>query len=166
MSGGHVLAIFVAPRSGEPMGAVDRVAAAPGRGLEGDRYYDSEFIPRRSGRERAEVTLIESEVIDHLRHELGVDVQASDSRRNIVTRGLRLDELVGREFEIGDVRLAGTELCEPCVSLVAGNATLLRGLVHKGGLCARVLTSGTIRVGDPVAERGRPSGRPLSAQSV
>ena len=110
--------------------------------------------------------MIESEVIDHLRHDLGLDVVASDSRRNIVTRGLRLDELVGREFEIGDVRLAGTELCEPCISLVGGDARLLRGLVHKGGLCAQVLTSGTIRVGDPIAERGRPAGRPLSTKSV
>ncbi len=135
----------------------DEVEAVPRRGLEGDRYFNGagEFSTRTTpGREVTEVTLIEAEVIEHLRGDLGIEVEASDSRRNIVTRGVSLNSLVGSEFRIGHVRLVGAGLCEPCVSLVkhTANKHLLRGLTHRGGLRARILTRGTIAVGDSVVE--------------
>lgn len=151
----YVVAIFVAPRAGAPMAEVAQVEAAPHRGLAGDRYFDLDgngATPPRAGRARADVTLIEAEVIDHLRLELGIGLEPGDSRRNILTRGIRLDGLVGTEFSVGEVRLVGTELCEPCASLVRGreNAELLRGLAHRGGLCARILTPGAIGRGDSI----------------
>lgn len=154
-AGGRVVSIYTAPAAGSPMQARERVLAVPGRGLQGDRYFAGNGAATRRtapGREVTEVTLIEAEVIEYLQSEYGLDVGAPDSRRNIVTQGVELNSLVGREFSVGDVRLRGAGLCEPCVSLVKGpeNKPLLRGLVHKGGLRAKILNLGTIMVDDPV----------------
>lgn len=159
--GGSVVAIYVAKAAGEPMQEREFARAVPGRGLEGDRYFAGvgAFSGKLArGREVTEATLIEDEVIDHLRIDLGLEVSAPDSRRNIVTRGVALNDLVGLEFRIGDVRLRGAGLCEPCVSLVKSpeNRHLLRGLVHKGGLRAQILSEGVITLGDFVATPDEP----------
>jgi MOSC domain-containing protein YiiM len=154
---GRVVSIYIAPTAGSQMQSLGGVSALPGRGLEGDRYFtgrgafSSRVVP---GREVTEVTLIESEVLEDIRGRWGIDVAESDSRRNVVTRDVALNELVGREFDIGEVRLRGAGLCEPCVSLVRSpeNKHLLRALVHKGGLRAQILTAGRIAVGDPIGE--------------
>jgi MOSC domain-containing protein YiiM len=152
---GSVVAIYIAAAAGEPMQERDAARAVPGCGLEGDRYFNRAGAFSRKavrGREVTEVTLVEAEVIEHLRRDLGLDVRAPDSRRNIVTRSVFLNDLVGIEFSVGEVRLRGAGLCEPCVSLVGSpaNNDLLRGLVHKGGLRAQILIGGTIAVGDHV----------------
>lgn len=154
---GRVVSIYVAPAAGSPMRALGRVRAVPQRGLEGDRYFEGNgafSTGRAPGREVTEVTLIQAEVIEHLRRDWGIDVDGADSRRNIVTRGVALNALVGSEFRVGEVRLVGASLCEPCVSLVRSseNRHLLRALVHKGGLRARILSEGTMAVGDAVRE--------------
>lgn len=155
-SGGRIVAIYTATGPGYPMQSRSEVRAVPGRGLEGDRYFTESgtFSERRHpGREITELTLIESEVIEHLRLDWGLDVVGADGRRNLVTRGVALNDLVGSEFDVGDVRLRGASLCEPCVSLVKSpeHRHLLRALAHKGGLRAQVLSEGTIALGDPVA---------------
>lgn len=155
-TGGRVVSIYVAPAAGSPMQQRHEALAVPRRGLEGDRYFDGlgAFSSGVSpGREVTELTLIEAEVIEQLRRDCGIDVDAADSRRNVVTRGVALDGLVGREFSVGEVRLHGASLCEPCVSLVKSdsNRHLLRGLAHKGGLRARILTGGVFAIGDLVA---------------
>lgn len=132
------------------------ILAVPSLGLEGDRYFDGRgaFSSGASpGREVTEVTLIEGEVIERLRRDCGIDVDAADSRRNIVTQGIALNELVGSAFRVGNVLLHGAGLCEPCLALVRSHANthLLRGLAHKGGLRARILTRGVVAVGDIVA---------------
>jgi MOSC domain-containing protein YiiM len=154
--GGRIVAIYTAAGPGYPMQLREEVRAVPGRGLEGDRYFSANgtFSERRlPGREITELTLIESEVIQHLRLEWGLDVAEADGRRNLVTRGVALNDLVGSEFEVGEVRLRGASLCEPCVSLVKSSEHrhLLRALAHKGGLRAEILSEGTIALGDPVA---------------
>lgn len=135
--------------------------AVPGRGLEGDRYFarSGAFSGQTApGREVTELTLIEDEVIKHLRDDLSLDVSAVDSRRNLVTRAVALNDLVGVEFSVGAVRMRGAGLCEPCVSLVKSpeNRQLLRGLVHKGGLRAQIMTEGTIAIGDQVEAVAEP----------
>jgi MOSC domain-containing protein YiiM len=152
----RVVALYTAAAPGSPMQRRDEVRAVPGRGLEGDRYFanNGRFSHRHiPGREITELTLIESEVIQHLRLAWGLDVDEADSRRNLVTHGVALNDLVGSEFEVGQVRLRGASLCEPCVSLVKSpdHSHLLRALAHKGGLRAEVLTEGTIALGDVVA---------------
>ena len=155
-SGGVIVAIYTAAGSGYPMQPRNDVRAVPGRGLEGDRYFtdSGRFSEQRlPGREITELTLIESEVIQHLRLDWGLDVEEADSRRNLVTRGIVLNDLVDCEFDVGEVRLRGASLCEPCVSLVKSHQHrhLLRALAHKGGLRAQVLGEGTIALGDPIA---------------
>lgn len=155
---GRVVAIYIAAAAGEPMQRRTAARAVPGRGLEGDRYFSCAGAysgPAVPGREMTEVTLIEEEVIEHLQHDLGLNVNAPDSRRNIVSRSVALNELVGADFWVGAVLLRGAGLCEPCVSLVRSpeNKHLLRGLVHKGGLRAQILTEGAITIGDEIGER-------------
>jgi MOSC domain-containing protein YiiM len=97
------------------------------------------------------VTLIESEALEALKRDYGVDIDRAQARRNIVTRAVALNHLVGREFTVGEARLYGTRLCDPCAHLESLSARgARRGLVHRGGLRAEVVSGGMIRVGDPV----------------
>jgi MOSC domain-containing protein YiiM len=130
---------------------VEEVRAVAGRGLEGDRYfYQRGTHSKRPGPDR-EVTLIEIEAIEALKREYGVELKSGASRRNIVTRGIPLNHLVGREFRVGEVTLRGLHLCEPCTHLERlSQRGVLRGLIHRGGLRAQILTDGMIRVGDDV----------------
>ena len=145
---GKVVSINITPVAEAPMESVDEVRAIPGRGLEGDRYFDNKG---RTPEARRELTLIEAEAIEALKRELDVDFGLSDSRRNVVTRGVPLNHLVGKEFWIGEVRARGIMLCEPCAHLQELTIQqVLPGLVHRGGLRAQILTEGTIRVGETI----------------
>jgi len=128
------------------------VRAVPGKGLEGDRYFGGigTFSPHPQ-KPDYEITLVEKEKIDAFARETGLPFTAFHARRNLVTEGVDLNALAGREFLIGEVRIRGVRLCEPCNYLARMTfAETLRGLVHKGGLRAQIVTEGTIRVGDPV----------------
>lgn len=144
---GAVSAIFVAERAGAPARAVARVRALAGQGLEGDRHVaGTGTFP--SGLPGSGLTLIEAEVCESFAPPLEPD----EHRRNVVSRGVDLNRLVGHEFRIGDVRCVGRRLCEPC-RVVEGYATrpVLRALVHRGGLRADVLADGEIAVGDEIS---------------
>lgn len=141
---GRVEAIAVAPAAEAPVGLVDAAAARAGRGLEGDRYADGRGTFSNRYARGIDVTLVEAEVLD----ELGLE--PADARRNVVTRGIDLNALTGRPFRVGDVALRGQRLCEPCAHLERLSPGTLRPLVHRGGLRADIVTSGVIRVGDPV----------------
>jgi MOSC domain-containing protein YiiM len=149
---GTVISINITPKAEAPMQSVDQVHAVPGKGLEGDRYFlrQGTFYKPQPDRE---LTLIEAEAIEAMKRELNVDYGLSDSRRNIVTRGVPLNHLVGKEFWIGEVKARGLRLCEPCSHLQKlSHEKVLPGLVHRGGLRAEILTEGTIRVGETVSE--------------
>jgi MOSC domain-containing protein YiiM len=131
--------------------SVTEVHALAGRGLAGDRN----FAPLAVGKTN-NVTLIESEKIREFTVATGLDFTAEDSRRNIVTSGIDLNQLVGCEFHVGVVRMKALELCEPC-SLLARRThrAVLWGLLHKAGLRCQIVTDGVIRVGDEIRpERG------------
>jgi len=148
---GSVVSIHVTPAAGQPMESVPEARALAGRGLEGDRYalgigYYS-TSPSPGGRE---LTLIETETLEAL-SALGVKLSAAETRRNVATSGVPLNHLVGREFWIGEVRLRGTRLCEPCKYLEGlTQAGAMGALIHRGGLRAQILHDGLIRVGDTV----------------
>jgi MOSC domain-containing protein YiiM len=146
---GTVVSIHTAPDAGEGMASLNEVEALAGAGLVGDRYFRGRGTYSGADTTGRQVTLIESEAIDAASAETRMNIQPRDSRRNIVTRGARLNGLVGREFTIGEVRLRGVELCEPCSHLaeLAGKP-LIRSLVHRGGIRADILSDGMIRVGD------------------
>jgi MOSC domain-containing protein YiiM len=151
---GTVEAIAVAPSAGEPAQLLEQARALAGRGLEGDRHVTGKgTFP--SGPPGSALTLIEAEVCESFDPPL----TPSDHRRNVVTRGIDLNALVGHEFAIGEVRCRGMRLCEPCtvVQRYVGRP-VLRALVHRGGLRADILHDGTIRVGDPV-RTARPPGK-------
>jgi MOSC domain-containing protein YiiM len=146
---GTVEQILVAGAKGTPRTPVDRVVAVQGKGLEGDRYFGQG--PGRYAANR-QVTLIEAEAVDAVRAG-GVPFTAADARRNVVTRGVRLNQLVGRTFRLGGAVLRGVELCHPCGHLAKLTyRAVTRDLKMRGGLRAEVLEGGEIRVGDPLAE--------------
>jgi 8-oxo-dGTP diphosphatase len=126
------------------MEARDAVEVAAGVGVAGDRYAAGAGF-WRDARVSRDLTLIEGEVADE------VGLVPGEARRNLTTRGVALNDLVGRLVWVGDVLIRGTCLCEPCLHLEeVTRKTLLRALVHRGGLRSDVLLGGTIRVGDPV----------------
>ncbi len=151
---GQVEAIVIAPEAEATLVPVQAVRAHAGRGLEGDRYFTrSGTFSNVHGRGQ-DLTLIEAEVLDELSFP-GGRLRPEEARRNIVTRGIDLNALVGESFRIGDVECFGQRLCEPCAHLerltaAAGKPGTLRALIHKGGLRADVLTDGDIRVGQPI----------------
>jgi MOSC domain-containing protein YiiM len=148
-----VVSLHIAPGARQPTVAVNEVHAVPGKGLAGDRYFNQTgtFSTHPAGDN--ELTLIEIEAIDALRGESKVELDPGEARRNIVTRAVALNHLVGREFRIGTVSLRGIRLCEPCSHLESLTKPGVKsGLVHRGGLRAQVLTEGAIRVGDKVCE--------------
>jgi len=144
---GQVEAIFVAAERGELPAPVDRVRAYAGRGLEGNRYYwvESDAPPGRA------VTLIAAEAVDAVAQDGDVSIEPAATRRNVLTRGIDVNELVGKRFRIGDVECEGVELCEPCAHLESMTQPgMIKAFVHRGGLNADILTDGEITVGDPV----------------
>jgi len=149
---GHVVEILIAGSPASEMVSKHSVRAVPGRGLEGDRYSlgIGTFSPTPQ-KPDFEITLIEQENVEAFATESGLPFTAMQARRNIVTSGVRLNELVGRDFSVGEVRIRGIRLCEPCTHLAKSSfAEVLRGLVHKGGLRAQVLSEGQVCVGDQI----------------
>jgi len=137
---GSVLEINVSPLESELPHPVESVEVTDG-GIVGDRYGDSRTL-----------TLIESEALEGRRADTGVELSAAASRRQVLTRGIRLNDLVGERFRVGDVECVGQELCEPCRHLQSlTEPEVLRGLVHRGGLRADIVSGGRIAVGDAVS---------------
>ena len=151
MSEGRVRGIFIGAEPEGPMQLVNEVRAVAGRGLEGDRY----FQPPESGDPTKEVTIIESEAIEAAGDEAGLDIRPEDARRNIVTSGVRLANLLGKRFRIGEVEVEAIEPNPPCSHLqeLAGKH-LLRPLARRGGVRGRVVTGGVISAGDPIRQAG------------
>lgn len=152
MWNGTVDSIHIAPAAKAPTQGVEQVEAIPGAGLVGDRYFLKQgtfFKPEPD----FELTLIEAEAIEAAQREYKVSLPAGEARRNVVTRGVPLNHLVGREFVIGRVKIRGIRLCEPCGHLEAlTGLPVIKALRHRGGLRAQILTQGVIRVGDTVRE--------------
>jgi MOSC domain-containing protein YiiM len=138
---GRVEAIHVATKKAAPTEPRERVTVVAGRGVEGDRKFDSSH----------DLTLVEAEALEGLAEDTGIELGPGESRRQVTTRGISLNDLVGKRFRVGDLECVGEELCEPCAHLQSlTEPGVLRGLVHRGGLCAEVVTGGEIAVGDAV----------------
>jgi MOSC domain-containing protein YiiM len=141
---------LIAVRGGDPV-AVSSVRAIAGQGLEGDRYCGDPRGPRVVPADQREVTLVEIEAIEALARDHGLVLAAGDSRRNLVTRGVPLNHLVGRAFAIGDAVLVGQSPCDPCTRLARHTSRpVMRALVNRGGLRARIVTGAVLRVGDVI----------------
>jgi MOSC domain-containing protein YiiM len=154
---GRVETVAIAERAEAPLRLVSTARALPGRGLEGDRYADraGTFTPGGSAGNGHDLTLIEAEVLEQLVLPDGGRLGHAEARRNLVTRGVDLNSLVGQRFRVGEVECVGRRLCEPCAHLERLTRTgVLRGLIHRGGLRADILTTGDISAGAVVESLG------------
>jgi MOSC domain-containing protein YiiM len=143
---GRVEGIFITPEHGELPEPVESVRALAGRGLEGNRYFHDDEAPPGVA-----LTLIAAEAVEAMEREQGISIEARATRRNVVTRGIDVNELVGKRFLVGGVECQGVELCEPCAHLQSMTKPgLIKGLAHRGGLNADILSDGEISVGDAV----------------
>lgn len=141
--------IFIRPPGGGPQVEHERVQVVAGAGIHGDRYFDARDEPGQN------ISFVEAEAIEAFaaRHH-GRDIAPSATGRNVVTRGVRLNELVGRTFTVGGLQFRGVELCEPCLGLgealstpTLSPAEVVRQWVHRAGLRADALSSGELAVG-------------------
>ncbi|APX96979.1 MOSC domain-containing protein [Natronorubrum daqingense] len=149
---GRVRAIHIAAERGAQVERVESVRAVAGRGLEGDRYYDTEGT--FADRDGSDLTLIEAEALEGVEREYDIALEPGAHRRNVTTEGVGLNHLVGERFHVGSVVCEGVELCEPCSSLERHLETrgVRDALVHRGGLRARILEGGPVRT-DATVER-------------
>ncbi|ETX11293.1 sulfurase [Marinomonas ushuaiensis DSM 15871] len=143
-----IQAIYVAKKSKQSQVGIDAVKVDAGKGIVGDRNYGKRSEVGQN------ITFVESEAIAAFNANFGQSISQSSTRRNIITQSVRLNQLVGQEFSIGNVRFYGVELCEPCGTLgrALSNDSLTSSQVVKawartGGLRANVLTTGILRVG-------------------
>jgi MOSC domain-containing protein YiiM len=147
---GTVELIALAAEAEGPMQEVSSAEAVGGRGLRGDRYERGGGTFSNPGGRGYDLTLVEAEALEELSAK-GVELEPAEARRNLVVRGIALDDLIGRRFRVGEVECLGQRRCEPCSHLERMTRPgVLRGLVHRGGLRADVLSDGEIRVGDRV----------------
>lgn len=149
---GRVVSIHIAPKAEVPMVPVTEVRAVPGRGLEGDRYFEHTGTYSDTPGTGRDITLVATEAIAEIEREHGIDLKPGETRRNIMTTGVDLNTLVDQKFRVGEVEVVGMRLCEPCEyleGLVAKPGTL-KALVHRGGLRVEIISGGTIRVGDEI----------------
>ncbi len=149
-SQGKVVGIYIAPQRGEPTIFVEQVHVVPGRGIEGDRFFHTRTEEDESVKPGTEITLMELEAIEAM-HQDGVRISADQTRRNIITSGILLNELVGKSFTVGTIRLRGIRLCEPCDYLAdRTDQRIKQSMTHRGGLRADILTDGLIHLNDPI----------------
>lgn len=148
---GDLVSIFISSSFGEEMVEKSAVKAIPGRGLEGDRFFIHTKLNPEKHDPSKEVTLIEIESLRALKRDYAIDIGLGASRRNLVTRGVPLNHLVDQDFTVGEVRLRGLRLCEPCAHLAKlTQKEMLPALVHRGGLRVQIISGGTMKVGDSI----------------
>ncbi|WP_336345786.1 MOSC domain-containing protein [Halalkalicoccus ordinarius] len=155
---GTVERVFIAPDAEAEMEERTDVEAIARKGLRGDRYFSEiergTFVEWESDEERHngyDLTLIEQEAVTAIERESGIELAPGAHRRNVETRDVALNHLVGRRFRVGDAVCRGNRLCEPCNHLQRLTQDgVLQALVHRGGLRADVLEDGTIRPGDVI----------------
>jgi MOSC domain-containing protein YiiM len=150
---GHVERIRIAAEGSAPMESVESVTARPG-GLVGDRYYEGTGY--YSPFDVCEVTFVAAEALETIDEEFGIDLTDGRHRRNVVTRGVDLQDLLDHRFAVGDVTFEGTRPRPPCahVEQVADEEGVMEALSEgRGGICADVVEGGELRVGDAFRAR-------------
>jgi MOSC domain-containing protein YiiM len=151
---GKLTGIYVAREAKGALSPVLKAKVIEGKGIEGDRYEAGvgSFSDWEGGGRH--VTLIEEEALEAIARESKMELAPASARRNLTTRGVALNHLVGKNFRVGAVTLAGIRLCEPCEHLEAlsGVKGVIKALLHRGGLRAEIVSGGEIRVGDVISE--------------
>ena len=147
---GIVVALFTVDRRAAPMKKVEQLYALAGRGIEGDRYFLGTGTHSKSPEPGRQVTLIKSEVLESLKNKLEINVKPEESRRNILTQGIEINDLIGTEFYVGTVRLRAHRITQPCLYLekLLDQPGLYKELWDKGGISCEILSDGVIKERD------------------
>lgn len=145
--------IYIAKTAGAALQTLSCANLVAGQGIQGDRYFNQQgsFSASQKHDPSTELTLIEQEQIDHFNKQYKRRYAYADFRRNIITEGIELNALVGKTFTLGKIRLKGIMLCEPCAQLAETlDPLVLPQLLNKGGLRAQILSSGEIKLAEPI----------------
>ena len=147
---GIVVALFTVDRRAAPMKKVEQLYALAGRGIEGDRYFLGTGTYSNSPEPGRQVTLIKSEVLESLKNKLEINVKPEESRRNILTQGIEINDLIGTEFYVGTVRLRAHRITQPCLYLenLLDQPGLYKELWDNGGISCEILCDGVIKERD------------------
>lgn len=152
---GKLVSITIASESGGPLARLEEATLEAGKGIPGDRCYKEDGADPDK-----QITLIAEEEVAEFNRETGLDVDAWQTRRNLVTRGVDLNALLGKQFTVGDTLLEGMDLCQPCATLGSLFATreiapaqVVKTMVNRGGLRASIVRGGTIKPGDRISEQ-------------
>ncbi len=150
MGTGCVVALFIVDRRSAPMKQVQQLNALAGRGIEGDRYFMGTGTYSKKPEPGRQVTLIKSEVLELLKDKFEITVKPEESRRNVLTRGIEINHLIGTEFFVGPVRLRAHRITQPCVYLekLLDQPGLYKELWDNGGISCEILSDGIIKEGD------------------
>ena len=142
----EVYKLGISNKNNQPIKEVDSIDVLANQGVVGDRHFKEFNDPYN------QLSLIESENIDHYNIRFGLSIPYIDFRRNVVTKGIKLNELIGKKILVGNVELEGIDLCRPCRHLteVLGQDNILKEFLRKGGLRCQVLSSSSIKVGDKI----------------
>ena len=141
-----VFKIGITKSKNQKIQEVEEINVSAGEGIIGDRYFDE------STEDRNQLTLIESENIDYYNEKFNLKIPYLNFRRNIVTKDIKLNDLIGKKIIIGKTKIKGIDLCRPCKSLQKnlGQDNIIKEFLRKGGLRCEILTSANIKVGDEI----------------
>jgi MOSC domain-containing protein YiiM len=148
---GRVAGIYITPEAGTLPQPVEKVRTMAGQGIEGDRYAAGTGTYSQHPGGGRHITLIAQEDLDAVARQTGIRLTPAESRRNVLTTGAPLSDLVGKRFWVGTTLCVGIRLCEPCSHLESKTrAGVITAYAHRAGLRAEILESGAIAVGDPI----------------
>jgi MOSC domain-containing protein YiiM len=150
---GRVVGLFTVDRMSAPMKKVEQFSALAGRGIKGDRYFLGTGTYSKKPEPGRQVTLIKSEILESLKDEFNITVKPEECRRNVITEGIEINDLIGGEFFVGTVRLRAHRLTQPCFYLenLLDQPGLYKELWDNGGISCEILTDGVIKEGDIIA---------------
>tara|TARA_Y100001935_G_C17163034_1_gene436288 strand:- start:39 stop:485 length:447 start_codon:yes stop_codon:yes gene_type:complete len=142
----EVYKLGVSTHNNQPIKEVNFIDIIANQGVKGDRHFNEFNDPYN------QLSLIESENIDYYNFKYGLNIPYIDFRRNIITKGIKLNDLIGKKFLIGKAKLEGIDLCRPCrhLSEVLNQDNIIKEFLRKGGLRCQILTSSIIEVGDKI----------------
>lgn len=149
---GSVVALYVVDRMSAPMKKVEQLNALAGRGIEGDRYYLGTGTYSKKPEPGRQITLIKSEILEWLKDNFEITVMPEESRRNVLTRGIEINGLIGTEFSVGPVLLRAHRITQPCPYLekLLDRPGLYEALWDNGGISCEILRDGIIKEGDVI----------------
>ena len=141
-----VIRLGIAKNNNQKIQEVEKIELLPGKGVVGDRHFDENNDVRN------QVTLIESENIDYYNNKFNTDYSYLDFRRNVVTKGIQLNDLVGKKLLIGSVKMQGHDLCRPCKHLeeTLKGQDIVKEFLRRGGLRCEILNSGIVNIEDEI----------------